>query len=191
MCYSARVRQNHKHLSRRYEARVDWEAFEDAFRRRVEGEDIKMSRDLQGNFTNPEADVQKRTAGYMLNTRKRRRQSGKAKSSLRSGASQWLRKPWRRRKPRRHERTYGSVRPSPRVCSNGLPTSGELNPTRKTLVFSDDVCAGSPSRERYDYHSPHALSDSNVMSLLSKVSTRGAPAIAPEGVYCLHAANLQ
>jgi putative SOS response-associated peptidase YedK len=65
MCYSARVRQNLKHLSRRYEAEVDWEAFEDAYRRRAEGEDIKMSRDLQRNFTNPETDVQKRTAGYI------------------------------------------------------------------------------------------------------------------------------
>ena len=65
MCYSARVRQNLKHLSRRYEAEVDWAAFEDAYRRRAEGEDIKMSRDLQRNFVNPETHVQKRTAGYI------------------------------------------------------------------------------------------------------------------------------
>jgi putative SOS response-associated peptidase YedK len=65
MCYSARVRQNLKHLSRRYKAKVDWEAFEDAYRRRAEGEDIKMSRDLQRNFTNPETDVQKQTAVYI------------------------------------------------------------------------------------------------------------------------------
>jgi putative SOS response-associated peptidase YedK len=65
MCYSVRVRQNLKHLSRRYEAEVDWEAFEDAYRRRAEGEDIKMSRDLQRNFTNPDTDIQKRTAGYI------------------------------------------------------------------------------------------------------------------------------
>jgi putative SOS response-associated peptidase YedK len=73
MCYSARVRQNLKHLSRRYEAEVDWEAFEDAYRRRAEGEDIKMSRDLQRNFVNPETEVQKRTAGYIAQYLKEKR----------------------------------------------------------------------------------------------------------------------
>ncbi len=65
MCYSARVRQNLKHLSRRYEAEVDWEAFEELYRRRAEGEDIKMSRDLQRNFQNPETDIERRTAAYI------------------------------------------------------------------------------------------------------------------------------
>jgi hypothetical protein len=73
MCYSARVRQNLKHLSRRFEAKVDWEAFEDAYRRRAEGEDIKMSRDLQRNFISPETDVQKRTAGYIAQYLKEKR----------------------------------------------------------------------------------------------------------------------
>jgi putative SOS response-associated peptidase YedK len=73
MCYSARVRQNLKHLSRRYEAKVDWQAFEDAYRRRAEGEDIKMSRDLQRNFANPETDVQKRTAEYIAQYLKEKR----------------------------------------------------------------------------------------------------------------------
>ena len=65
MCYSARVRQNLKHLSRRYEAGVDWEAFEELYRRRAEGEDIKMSRDLQRNFQTPETDIERRTATYI------------------------------------------------------------------------------------------------------------------------------
>jgi len=65
MCYSARVRQNLKHLSRKYEAEIDYEAFEELYRRRAEGEDIKMSRDLQRNFQNPEADIDRRTAGYI------------------------------------------------------------------------------------------------------------------------------
>jgi putative SOS response-associated peptidase YedK len=65
MCYSARVKQHFDHLSRRYGAEVDWEAFEDAFRRRAEGEDIKMSRDLQRNYQHPVTDVQKRTARYI------------------------------------------------------------------------------------------------------------------------------
>jgi putative SOS response-associated peptidase YedK len=59
------VRQNLKHLSRRYEAEVDWEAFEELYRRRAEGEDIKMSRDLQRNFQNPETDGERRTAAYI------------------------------------------------------------------------------------------------------------------------------
>lgn len=73
MCYSARVRQNLKHLSRRYEAEVDWGAFEDAYRRRADGEDIKMSRDLQRNFVNPETDIQRRTAAYIAQYLKEKR----------------------------------------------------------------------------------------------------------------------
>jgi len=65
MCYSARVRQNLRHLSRKYEAEVDYEAFEELYRRRAEGEDIKMSRDLQRNFQNPETEIERRTAGYI------------------------------------------------------------------------------------------------------------------------------
>jgi putative SOS response-associated peptidase YedK len=65
MCYSARVKQNLKHLSRRYSAEVDWAAFEDVFRRRAEREDIKASRDLQRNFQNPETDIERRTAEYI------------------------------------------------------------------------------------------------------------------------------
>ncbi len=65
MCFSARVRQNLQHLSRRYGAEVDASAFEDLYRRRAEGEDIKASRDLQRNFQNPVTDVEKRTADYI------------------------------------------------------------------------------------------------------------------------------
>jgi putative SOS response-associated peptidase YedK len=65
MCYSARVKQHFNHLSRRYGAEVDWEAFEDVFRRRAEGEDIKVSRDLQRNYQHPITDVQQRTAEYI------------------------------------------------------------------------------------------------------------------------------
>ena len=65
MCFSARVRQNLKTLSRRYEAEVDWAAFEELYRRRAEGEDIKASRDLQRNFQHPETDVERRTAAHI------------------------------------------------------------------------------------------------------------------------------
>ena len=73
MCYSARVRQNLKHLSRRYEAEVDWAAFEELYRRRAVGEDIKMSRDLQRNFQNPETDVERRTSEYIAQFLKAKR----------------------------------------------------------------------------------------------------------------------
>jgi putative SOS response-associated peptidase YedK len=73
MCYSARVRQNLKHLSRRYEAEVDWAAFEELYRRRAEGEDIKMSRDLQRNFQSPETDVERRTAAHIAQFLKAKR----------------------------------------------------------------------------------------------------------------------
>jgi putative SOS response-associated peptidase YedK len=65
MCFSARVRQDLKKLSRRYEAEVDWAAFEELYRRRAEGEDIKASRDLQRNFQHPETDVERRIAAYI------------------------------------------------------------------------------------------------------------------------------
>src|SRR3978361_37157 len=79
MCFSARVRQNLKHLSRRYEAEVDWAAFEELYRRRAEGEDIKASRDLQRNFQNPETDAEHRTAKYItqyLQTKRTEWESG-------------------------------------------------------------------------------------------------------------------
>src|ERR1700722_1174898 len=65
MCYSARVKQNFDHLSRKYGAEVDWEAFEEVFERRAEGEDIKVSRDLQRNYQHPTTEIQKRTAAYI------------------------------------------------------------------------------------------------------------------------------
>ena len=65
MCFSARVKQKFDHLSRHHGAEVDWESFEDVFKRRAEGEDIKVARDLQRNYQHPVTDVQKRTAGYI------------------------------------------------------------------------------------------------------------------------------
>ncbi len=65
MCFSARVKQKFDHLSRQHGAEVDWESFEDIFKRRSEGEDIKVARDLQRNYQNPVTDVQQRTASYI------------------------------------------------------------------------------------------------------------------------------
>lgn len=73
MCFSARVRQNLKQLSRRYDAKVDWAAFEELYRRRAQGEAIKTSRDLQRNFQAPETDVERRTAAYIAQYLKAKR----------------------------------------------------------------------------------------------------------------------
>ena len=41
MCFSARAKQRFDQLSHHHRAEVDWEAFEDLFRRRADGEDVK------------------------------------------------------------------------------------------------------------------------------------------------------
>ena len=66
MCYSARVRQNLNHLSKRYDAEVDWQEFERLYERRADGQDIKVARDLQRNFQHPATEIQTRTAGHIL-----------------------------------------------------------------------------------------------------------------------------
>ena len=43
MCFSARVKQKFDHLSRHHGAEVDWESFEDVFKRRAKGEDVKVA----------------------------------------------------------------------------------------------------------------------------------------------------
>jgi hypothetical protein len=65
MWYSARVQQNLKHLSRRYEAEVDWEAFEELYKQRAEGGDIQASRDLQRNLKNPETEIERRISEFI------------------------------------------------------------------------------------------------------------------------------
>ena len=66
MCYSARVRQNLSHLSKRYDAEVDWQEFEKLYERRADGQDIKVARDLQRSFQHPATEIQTRTAGHIL-----------------------------------------------------------------------------------------------------------------------------
>jgi putative SOS response-associated peptidase YedK len=73
MCYSARVRQNLTKLSRRYGARVAWDMYEDAFRRRAAGEDVKVARALEQNFANPATDVERRTKEYIYQYTMKRR----------------------------------------------------------------------------------------------------------------------
>jgi putative SOS response-associated peptidase YedK len=73
MCFSARVKQSFDYLTRHHQAEVDWEAFEDVFKRRAEGEDIKVARDLQRNYQHPITDIQKRTAGFIATFLKSRK----------------------------------------------------------------------------------------------------------------------
>lgn len=53
MCYSALVRQEIHEIARRYGLEIAYEMFAELFKRRREGEDIKVSRALERNFTHP------------------------------------------------------------------------------------------------------------------------------------------
>lgn len=65
MCYSARVRQNLSQLSKRYGARVALEMYEKIFRRRADGEDIRIARGLERSFTHPSSEIELRTKEYI------------------------------------------------------------------------------------------------------------------------------
>jgi putative SOS response-associated peptidase YedK len=65
MCFSARVKQKFDQLSRHQHAEVDWEAFDDLFRRRADGEDVKVSRALELNYLHPKTEIQERTKNYI------------------------------------------------------------------------------------------------------------------------------
>lgn len=51
MCFSALVKQNLKQLEIQFKARIDYAAFEDLFERRLNGEDITVSKSLDVYFT--------------------------------------------------------------------------------------------------------------------------------------------
>jgi hypothetical protein len=61
MCYSARVVQRFEHLSRHYWAEVDWESFREIYMRRADGENIKLSRELDRNYLHPVTNTQRLT----------------------------------------------------------------------------------------------------------------------------------
>ena len=65
MCFSARVKQKFDQLSRHHGADVDWEAFDDLFRRRADGEDVKVARALELNYLHPCSEIQERTKHYI------------------------------------------------------------------------------------------------------------------------------
>jgi len=61
MCFSALVKQNLKSLGLQFRARVDHGAFEDLFRRRLEGEDLKIAKALEFNYRrDPKTDAERR-----------------------------------------------------------------------------------------------------------------------------------
>ncbi len=62
MCYSAMVEHKLKRLQRLGDAQLDLEYWEDLFRRRSEGEDIKLAKALELNFLAPESAAEKRIA---------------------------------------------------------------------------------------------------------------------------------
>jgi putative SOS response-associated peptidase YedK len=65
MCFSALVQQNLDELSKRFGGEVDWEAFEELFKARAEGSDVKVSRALERNFSNAKDPIQERTRDYI------------------------------------------------------------------------------------------------------------------------------
>lgn len=65
MCFSARVKQKFEQLSRHHGAEVDWEAFDDLFRRRADGEDVKVARALELNYLNSKTEIQERSKSYI------------------------------------------------------------------------------------------------------------------------------
>lgn len=65
MCYSARVRQSLNDLIRKFGATVDWEGFEQLFRRRLEDGTIKISRALEDNFVEPANPVAQKTREHI------------------------------------------------------------------------------------------------------------------------------
>ena len=132
MCYSARVKQNLKHLSRRYNAEVDWAAFEDVFRRRAEGEDIKASRDLQRNFQNPETDTERRTAEYIARYLKDKKTEWENEIFVQRRRLAAAEESLPKRETKKAKKTCVSA---PRKCRHfliGLPTFAGPSQTTKT-----------------------------------------------------------
>jgi putative SOS response-associated peptidase YedK len=59
------VTQDLKTLMRHWEAYVDAGGFEELFRRRAEGEDIKIAKAMEANFYDPQNDVEARIKGHI------------------------------------------------------------------------------------------------------------------------------
>jgi putative SOS response-associated peptidase YedK len=59
MCYSAFVRQDLHEIARRFGAEVAHDMFAQVFRRRLDGDDIKLTRALEENFSRPETAIER------------------------------------------------------------------------------------------------------------------------------------
>jgi putative SOS response-associated peptidase YedK len=59
MCFSAQVRQSIQALAHRYGANIAYEMFAQLFRRRLDGEDVKVARALEESFAVPESDLER------------------------------------------------------------------------------------------------------------------------------------
>ena len=121
VCFSARVLQNLKHLSRRYEAEVDWAAFEELYRRRAEGEDIRASRDLQRNFQNPETDVEHRTAAYIGQYLKKKRDDWEQEVFAQRRRVAEAEESLAKRETKKAREDIGCVWPIPRCIASFIP----------------------------------------------------------------------
>jgi putative SOS response-associated peptidase YedK len=65
MCYSAKVEQDLRGLSKRYRADIAWEDFDELYRRRLELNDVKVARGLERNFARPTTDLERQTKSYI------------------------------------------------------------------------------------------------------------------------------
>jgi putative SOS response-associated peptidase YedK len=71
MCYSAKVQQHLRSLSRRLGAEVDTAQFEQLFERRLEDDTLKVARALEANFAQPAAPVDTHIRDLIETYRKR------------------------------------------------------------------------------------------------------------------------
>lgn len=65
MCYSAKVKQSLKSLSRQFGAKVDYSRFGELFKRRILDSSIKVSKALELNFTHPENEAEREIYTYI------------------------------------------------------------------------------------------------------------------------------
>jgi putative SOS response-associated peptidase YedK len=65
MCYSAMVKQHLKKLGLRFNTRIDLSLFEDTFKKRSEGEKIRLPRAMEFNFDHPKNAAEEKIASYI------------------------------------------------------------------------------------------------------------------------------
>ena len=65
MCYSAMVTQHLKKLGLEFQARIDYALFKDVFRRRAEGDRLKLPRGMEANFKSGSDQVSVEIKNYI------------------------------------------------------------------------------------------------------------------------------